>query len=720
VFDRFRTRLLIAVAACAATASLVAPGGALATTPTPVACGELEAKINAASEGEVLELSEACATNVDVTNTKQFTLLGNGSAVLSPKTANTPIIHSSTADVRFTLEDLVFEKGSSENGGAVSIAAHKEAVTLREDTFISNAANNSAGAVLIEDSGEAASEPTVLEGNTFGGTGAGEGNDSKGLGGGGAYVRVSGAVRITHNSFIDNEVSSDFGGGGGLATETSNPKTAVAPVEISNNTFIGNHVLDAGGGAFISAGGGQTVTLEGNSFSENRISGKEAEDPREGAGLALAPTMPKGVSFRVVQAHNTFTRNAVEATERTGANPPPAGGGGEWVLGVDVQSTADSFRENKVTVGEGLAPEGGGLGVLGTSTSEEHPQLASFTGIDDLFLGNSVAAGGWGGAIYTGFLNAGCWQPAEKCAGTSLTLEDSTVYGNEVKPGAGSEGGALWGSANDSLAVENSIIFANSPAPQIYGYATGEGAPSFAYSNVCQEAGGPAVPTGAGDICANPLLEADGEETLASPTIDSGSNGLVPAGLSGDLAGASRILATRLSCSGLGPAIVDIGAFEYQHQGPVPPCAPKTLVTGPTLPAITAASQSNRSWREGTRLASISRRHKLPPLGTSFSFLLNEQANVSFAFTRKVGGRRVNGMCAAQTKKNRRKHACKRTVTSGLLSFAGHSGKNTVSFQGRISHAKKLRPGTYTLVITATNSAGQHSAPAQLSFTIVK
>jgi hypothetical protein len=59
-------------------------------------------------------------------------------------------------------------------------------------------------------------------------------------------------------------------------------------------------------------------------------------------------------------------------------------------------------------------------------------------------------------------------------------------------------------------------------------------------------------------------------------------------------------------------------------------------------------------------------------------------------------------------------------VVKGTLSFTGHSGKNRVSFQGRISHSKKLLPGTYTLVITATNAAGQNSAPSRLSFTILK
>jgi hypothetical protein len=55
-----------------------------------------------------------------------------------------------------------------------------------------------------------------------------------------------------------------------------------------------------------------------------------------------------------------------------------------------------------------------------------------------------------------------------------------------------------------------------------------------------------------------------------------------------------------------------------------------------------------------------------------------------------------------------------------VLSFAAHSAKNSVSFQGRLSNSKKLRPGTYTVVITATNAAAQRSASKRLTFTVVK
>jgi hypothetical protein len=107
-------------------------------------------------------------------------------------------------------------------------------------------------------------------------------------------------------------------------------------------------------------------------------------------------------------------------------------------------------------------------------------------------------------------------------------------------------------------------------------------------------------------------------------------------------------------------------------------------------------------------------------VGTTFSFVLNQPSTVSFVFTQQVGGRRVGGKCVAQTNGNRRRPACKRTVTQGTLTFAGRSGLNKIVFQGRISRAKKLPLGGYTLQVTAVNSVGKPSSPRSLSFSIVR
>jgi hypothetical protein len=55
-----------------------------------------------------------------------------------------------------------------------------------------------------------------------------------------------------------------------------------------------------------------------------------------------------------------------------------------------------------------------------------------------------------------------------------------------------------------------------------------------------------------------------------------------------------------------------------------------------------------------------------------------------------------------------------------VLTVNAHAGTNKVRFQGRLSRSKKLKPGRYTLTITATDSAGNRSRPNSTSFTIAQ
>jgi FG-GAP-like repeat len=134
-------------------------------------------------------------------------------------------------------------------------------------------------------------------------------------------------------------------------------------------------------------------------------------------------------------------------------------------------------------------------------------------------------------------------------------------------------------------------------------------------------------------------------------------------------------------------------------------------------PSVQRARESTKSWREGSRLARDSRGGA--PVGTTFSFLLNEPATASFSFNQKLAGRKVRGRCVAETAKNRRGGSCRRSVVAGALSFTAHAGANSVVFDGRVSSSRRLTPGAYTLTIRATNFAGSSNAK-QLAFTIVR
>ncbi len=151
---------------------------------------------------------------------------------------------------------------------------------------------------------------------------------------------------------------------------------------------------------------------------------------------------------------------------------------------------------------------------------------------------------------------------------------------------------------------------------------------------------------------------------------------------------------------------------------PIPPLALVTVI--PLLaPTLSSLSETAKTWREGNTLAHISKESKKKtfPLGTTFSFSLSEPASVTFTFTKPASGRKVGKTCVAQTKKNTKKHRCIRTVVAGTLVFSAHAGTNKVRFEGLISKHHKLKPGSYTLHMTATAS-GKHSTTGTLHFTI--
>jgi alpha-tubulin suppressor-like RCC1 family protein len=158
---------------------------------------------------------------------------------------------------------------------------------------------------------------------------------------------------------------------------------------------------------------------------------------------------------------------------------------------------------------------------------------------------------------------------------------------------------------------------------------------------------------------------------------------------------------------------------------PSPPPAPRETPLPPgrsgtmPSPSVEGARQSATRWREGKRFVHHIG-HANTQIGTTFSFSLNEQATVSLSFLQFLEGRRSGHSCIAATRENRRRKSCSYTVTRRTLSLAGHSGVNNVPFSGRISRTNELKPGCYELVITATNSTGQRSAPVSLIFTIAK
>jgi hypothetical protein len=86
--------------------------------------------------------------------------------------------------------------------------------------------------------------------------------------------------------------------------------------------------------------------------------------------------------------------------------------------------------------------------------------------------------------------------------------------------------------------------------------------------------------------------------------------------------------------------------------------------------------------------------------GTSFRFRLSERGNVTLRVERKRGKR------------------YRRVVTLTRRNLS--QGANRVRFTGRVGRRLRLKPGSYRVVVRATDSAGNRSRPLRASFTVVR
>jgi CSLREA domain-containing protein len=508
------------------------------------------------------------------------------------------------------------------------------------------------------------------------------------------------------------------GDGGGLAV--------FGPFHITQSTVSANATGIGGTGGGGGSGGGGSVGGGGQGGAGG-----------EGGGVLVGFTNP---SSPFSLTNSTIASNTA-AHGGNGGVPSGAGGSGGSAGGIflsDAGTIAYATIARNQTGDGGLlggggarAPDGGGGGLWIQSSTP----TASVAGT--LFASNTIS----GGAAQ----NCGYASPGTSVAdqGDNLSFPDSSCPGINGDPALGTlqdNGGptptmALGGgsAALDRIAANGAGCpavdqrGATRPFPagglcDIGAFELGPApTPPQRTLTVTTSGSGSGTVTGSGIDCGG-AGHTDCSETVADGTTIALS--ATPA------TGSSFTTFTGGGCGAASPCTVTMDAAKsvdakfnqpdsivaVTPTSPTPPIV--TPPTSPTSPSVTNVTESHGTWREGNLLAHLASKRR-PPVGTTFTFALDEQARVSFAFTQRVGGRKVKGRCVAQTRKNHRQRACNRTVTRGTLSFTGHSGTNRVSFQGRISRTKKLKPGRYTLIITATNAAGQHSRAKALRFTIV-
>ena len=126
-----------------------------------------------------------------------------------------------------------------------------------------------------------------------------------------------------------------------------------------------------------------------------------------------------------------------------------------------------------------------------------------------------------------------------------------------------------------------------------------------------------------------------------------------------------------------------------------------------TRPTISRLRQSAARWLEHRRA-----RSRLP-VGTSFSFSVDQQATLTFRFTRSGSGSVAAGRCVAPTAAHSGAGSCTRHLPAGTLALAAHAGTNTLTFAGATSIGT-LAPGSYVVLVSAVGVGGQRSTVSSL------
>lgn len=161
-------------------------------------------------------------------------------------------------------------------------------------------------------------------------------------------------------------------------------------------------------------------------------------------------------------------------------------------------------------------------------------------------------------------------------------------------------------------------------------------------------------------------------------------------------------------------AVDDAGQTVF---GTSPAPAPVRTGAKPPPPTLGDLRQSHRTWR--VRRAPRRVRDRRTPVGTVFSFVVSEPGRITLSFIERSPGRQLGRRCLAVIPRHHGGRRCTRIVVRGTLSAGMRQGHDRLPFSGQLSRTRLLRPGHYTVRITAVNAAGRRSAAHTLAFTIV-
>jgi hypothetical protein len=531
--------------------------------------------------------------------------------------------------------------------------------------------------------------------------------------GGGVYSRS--ALDLQDVLVTGNEAIGGAGGAAGDAGDWADgggirfPPGAGAGSVIGDSVVTGNAAIGGNGGSsVVTAGGGG-----GRAF---------------GGGISYEGEGPLLVKNSTVSANTATGGNGGASSSGSPGEGGSGAGGGVWNSG-DLTVTGATIAANSATGGTagGTGSSGGEAEGGGITDIEAKDVLVNSTLFGNAAQGGAANGGTAGSGFAGGLLATGsdAW----------LTLASDTIDANRASSAYGDLDAFVGNPPTPYTFMVHDTIVAGGIAPSVsdceFHLATNpltsegnnleddtSGQCGFSAANHDLVNLSPQLPSA---LASNGGLTQTLAPAAGSPVLGAGGQCLDPTSLPPN----QPLLVDQRGLPRANPC--DIGAFQSQPPVPTAHTAPVVRFgckcAPPLLLRLSGLSETAKTWREGNSLARISTRKKgkkkRPPVGTTFSFALNEPASVTLTFTEPAGGRKVGKKCVAETKKNKKKHRCTRTVIAGTLTFSAHAGTNKVRFEGLISKHKKLKPGSYTLLVTATAS-GERSTTRTLHFRIAK
>ncbi len=745
---------LVAPASAAATTFTVSGTADSNAGCSGTVCPSLRAAITNAPAGSTIQLGSGTYTlslgHLPITGSLTIAGVSSSQTTIDQTQSGPDIMFvSSVTSLDLALSNLTLTgaktAGTSNNGeiaGAIDDTALAGSLTLTgvvitgntssgfNATTPPNGGGDAVGAIVVS-SGTASltvNNSTISNNTATGGHGA-DGSGFSGGAGGQGYGAVS-----------------DFAG----------------PVTINNSTISGNTATGGTGGSLSVPGSGsisgqavgalnviEHATTDQTTINQSTISGNAAIGGTGGAGSGGASGGNGNSVFGTVSfsqgilriQSSTISGNTATASTGGSAAGGGHGGNGGTVLGGGISVDAGSAAiVNSTIAGNAVRPSSGGTGSTpGTGGDGEGGGIDDLNGgpltlVSDTIAGNTAPQGGNLDmfnkqlTIADTIFSAGSAAFSPNCGLDTVTVTDD---GHNLEDTTPSQCG-LSGAKQD-LIGQNPLLgplAANGPPTMTELLLSGS--PALHAGGTCTDFSNPP---------ANLPLAIDQRGRPRHIPCDIGAvEDQAPANTGSPQIAGTFALGNTLTCAP-GTWVGDAPSFTYQWQrdgvaipgatqasytitpddyGPVLACWVTATGPGgsaravqyasatsacPCPPTLSGARQTHAVWRMGNALAKISARRRIrkkrPPVGTTFSFVLDVPAQVNLSFTKLVRGRTVNGKCAFQHKRNAHRPRCQIVIGAGSLQFVGHLGTNRVAFDGRVASTYKVNPGNYQVAISA-------------------